>query len=244
VVFGEDPSACDVVLKANGISDRFPGVVAHGIHSLTVEDLRMHFNPSVGIINNVPVVNPDLSSNQPILHDAPEAEASPFRTEAMRVIDRVLSHADNKDFDVRGYNALERVTHAMHMREVWTEAGEKYSLLVRSPVPKEVCACAMDIEQNGVMDILRFIALKIREPALVYGKHVIVKEKVYNWEGNVYSYGFGATSPSAILNGQETTIPPLQNQTSWEFWKNFMIKNMVPTDPRELAVFVYCALHV
>jgi len=234
---------CDPVFQRNGISERFPGVVAHACHSISAEDLREFFDPSATSRNSIPVVNPDLRSEVPILHDAPEPGSSPFSTPAMRLIDRVLNHMDDKFFDVRGYNALERITHAMHMREVWFEASSRYALLQNSSIPADLCTCALDIENNGIMDILPFIALKLREPGLVYGKHVTVNDRVYDWSGNVYSYGFGAVSPSALATVQDTTIPPLQNHSSWEFWKDFMMKNMVSTDAQEFAVFVHCALH-
>ena len=41
----------------------FPSSVAHGIHSLTVEDVKFHFNPNVGDKIKIPNINQNLSGD-------------------------------------------------------------------------------------------------------------------------------------------------------------------------------------
>ena len=36
---------CDKMMKEHGLTSRFPGVVAHAIHSLTLQDIQHYFNP-------------------------------------------------------------------------------------------------------------------------------------------------------------------------------------------------------
>ena len=38
-------ASCKNMMKANGLTDRFPGVVAHAVHSLTLQDIRFYFEP-------------------------------------------------------------------------------------------------------------------------------------------------------------------------------------------------------
>ena len=46
---------------------------------------------------------------------------------SLRLIDAVLTHMDNPNYDMRLYTPLERIVHAAHMQEVWQEAGEVYN---------------------------------------------------------------------------------------------------------------------
>jgi hypothetical protein len=70
-------AGCPALLQDAGLKwDRFPGVAAHGTHSMAVEGLRQ-FRPHVGEANGVPVVSPDLLSSSPILLKAPAIEGRP-----------------------------------------------------------------------------------------------------------------------------------------------------------------------
>ena len=77
---------------------------------------------------------------------------------------------DDNMYDVKNMNGLERVAHAMHMHEMWQNAGPHFSHLESNPANQSVCSCVVDIEGNGVMEHLRLNALKIREPELFYKK--------------------------------------------------------------------------
>ena len=37
---------CKNVMTANGLTSRFPGVVAHALHSLTLQDIKYYFEPA------------------------------------------------------------------------------------------------------------------------------------------------------------------------------------------------------
>ena len=53
------------------IPPSFSGVVAHGVHSLTIPDIHYYF-PNNNTDIRMPVVNPDLLSLEPILFKPPD----------------------------------------------------------------------------------------------------------------------------------------------------------------------------
>jgi len=187
---------CSTTMKAAGASNIYAGIVAHGIHSITVEQLRK-FKPGVTENNLVPTVNKNLISDEPVLLNAPNEPdvGKTFKTDGMRAVDQVLSHMDDKTYDVKGYGPLERLVHVLHMQAVWDDARVQYEHMKAQPPSTEVCQCARDTEKNGVMEAVRYIALKIREPELMLGKHLKLSiggdgdrgDKPGDWKGNIYS---------------------------------------------------------
>ena len=105
----------------------FPGVVAHGVHSLTLPDINFYFPNNKSKIR-MPIVNPDLLSFEPILFQPPDFKHS-FSTPALRVVDQVLSHMNSPHYDMRLYTDLEKIVHAAHMQDIWYEAGKAYKLI-------------------------------------------------------------------------------------------------------------------
>ena len=116
--------ACRETMKANGLTARFPGAVAHGIHSITLEDIRYYFKANATETNNVPTLNYDLSENAtPVLpHAKLYGYDTSFQTISMRHLDQVLRDMDKKDWYLTNYNTLERLAHTIHMNEVWARA--------------------------------------------------------------------------------------------------------------------------
>ena len=72
--------SCPHILYSSSlnISHSFPGVIAHGIHSMSASDVRHFFPSSAKSPFNIPVVNPDLKSDKPILFQTPE-KATKFK---------------------------------------------------------------------------------------------------------------------------------------------------------------------
>jgi len=232
---------CPEILKSYGVSPQFPGVVAHGIHSITVEDLRT-FEQTVSIENSIPTVNRDLMSSFPIILNAPEIRRPKidFRTSAMRVVDEVLSHMDNPNYDISQYSTLERLVHAFHMREVWSKAHVEYLKIKSNPPSNEVCKCVRDYENNGVMKMLRFSALAIREPKLMFGKTVSLNNGSVSYNSNVYNFQFAKHADP--LKAPSDSMPPLKTAGGWGQWKKAMM-DMKSSDDFELALFLYCSLN-
>jgi len=238
---------CSATLKAAGLSDKFPGIVAHGIHSITVEQLRQ-FKPDVTEKNSIPTVNMDLLSDAPILFHAPNEPdvGKSFKTDGMRALDQVLSHMDNPKYDIGQYSTLERVVHSMHMQEVWYEVRSAYEKLKQQLPSTDACKCALDVENNGVLRGLRSIALQVREPELVIGKHTTLKNGTVSWRGNLYLHKFD------FLLKKEAEIPigwgwgsdassTINSEAAWTEWKKRFM-SMTASDNIELAFYLYCAL--
>lgn len=106
-------------MQAHHLTRGFPGVVAHGLHSITLEDLQYYFDASAKEDNHVPTINLDLVSEHAVLGYAPSVGLDrPFPSQFMRAVDQVLSHMDDPNYDVKKYSTLERLVHVMHMNEV------------------------------------------------------------------------------------------------------------------------------
>jgi len=236
---------CTAILKTAGVSERFPGVVAHGIHSMNVQQLRL-FKSDVTEKNSIPTINMDLTDNAALLPNAPDiaVDGPSFKTDGMRAVDRVLSHMDNSKYDIKLYKPLERLVHALHMQEVWFETRVEFEKIKLNPPSVDVCRCARDVENNGIMKMMRFIALEIREPGLMYGKHTQLNNGTVTWDGNVYNYrNFPHKDTDMVLQNAEDVVPPLETEAAWAHWKKLMV-TMPMADDYELALYLYCALNV
>ena len=95
-------------MKDNGLTDRFPSAAAHGIHSMTLEDIKYYFKPDATETNNVPTVNYDLSENATLVlpHAKLYGYDTSFKTISMRHLDQVLRDMDKKDWYLANYNTL------------------------------------------------------------------------------------------------------------------------------------------
>jgi hypothetical protein len=236
------------VLAEGGASDRFGSNVGHSIHSITVQHLQ-EFEPNVTVNNTIPTVDMDLRAEWPIRLNAPDmAGSSLFKTNAMQTLDQTLSHMDNKDYDVKYFTILERIVHTFHMQEVWFMSREYYNVLKKSPPSTSFCRCARDVDNNNVMKMLRFSALAMREPALVYGQDS--KDQYVKYVQYSVTYHFGANNkvdakgplnPNSVLLSVEDSMPALVDEASWAQWKKILL-NMDPSTPKDLALYLYCAL--
>jgi hypothetical protein len=225
----------------------FGGNVAHAIHSITANMLRK-FEPTIGEKNNVPTVDLDLRSETPLLEHAPLDEQSPFDTEGMKLIDAVLSHMDNPHYDVRGFTTLERVVHAFHMVEGYEMIVKEYKALKEAGgVPDDICACLNDIEHNGIRKAMRFIALAIREPALVYNAPTLAAYYVpytvtYRFLNDKVKDTAKVFNPDELLLDQTDSMPALKDQESWKVWKK-LLTSMETDMHQDAALFLYCRLN-
>ena len=109
-------------MKSHGLTGRFPGAVAHGIHSITLEDIRYYFDKNATEKNGIPTLNYDLLDKNPVLPNAPlYGFDTSFTTVSLRYVDQVLRNMDRKNFYLTGYDTLEQLVHTFHMGEVWTK---------------------------------------------------------------------------------------------------------------------------
>jgi len=162
---------CPTPLSEVGIDRYFGGMVAHTLHSLTLEDIRHYYKKDVTVDNGIPTVNYDLSPNVTrVLANAPLSGYDlRFKTMAMKHTDQVLSKMDTKDWGLRHDSIVESLVHAHHMAELWERSRPHYENFVKSPPRNKVCKCLRRIDENGVIAKLELLALKIKFPGLLSG---------------------------------------------------------------------------
>jgi len=209
--------SCAEILAAANVTGRFAVAVAHGIHDITVEDLREFTGDVPCTGNGVPTVNRDLRSESAVLPSAPclDDGDSPFATPSMRVVDAALTRMDDMNYDIGSVSGLKRLVHAFHMREVWALAATQYQALAADPPGRAACACALDVGGNGVLKSLRLIASSLRQAGTVPEGALALA--YHHW---------------AIWKAAD-----------WATWKAYMAEQMALCDTRDLAVFLYCALN-
>ena len=250
-------------MKEHGLSKRFPGAVAHGVHSITLEDIQHYFKPDATEDNMVPTLNYDATSKKAVLRNAPlYGYDTSFDTTGMRHADQVLKHMDNKMWDLKYYNTLEKLVHTLHMDEVWAKTKLHYDRLKELRLGKSICECVTDVDNNGIMKVMHFMNLKIRYPGLTSGKLMKMEDGGYvDWSGNIYNYTFFVDISQPLLQFDFTQdvednlqraygelvdddkgMKHLDSEKQWQVWKKGM-KSIVKQDNYELAMFLYCALN-
>ena len=72
--------------------------VAHGIHSINVEQLNYYFDGNVEEDNDIPTTNSDLSSEEGVLPSAPKINKdNSILTPSMMMLDYIMSNNDDID---------------------------------------------------------------------------------------------------------------------------------------------------
>jgi hypothetical protein len=225
LVNSDSEKNCSILLPP-----RFGENVAHGIHSLTLGDLQ-EFDPAWN--KSIPTINLNLTQEDAILWQVPPSYHSPFTTLAMQTLDHVLSHMEDPNYDIKCYSPIERLVHAFHMKEVWSMAKIHYHHLVHNAPENDLslCSCALDIENNEwnrILLSLRFIALAIREPELVYGRtHAR------------YYLPAVPEQPEKMVLSPDHFLPSIVNEQSWLIWKTEFLK-MDTQAHQHLALYLYC----
>ena len=105
---------------------------------------------------NIPPINRNLTSKTPILNDAPDLPRSGrFQTQGLQIAENVVLN-DDKIWDLQNADTLDKLLHALHMHEMWTEASKIYKeILAKPPSQPGVCSCLADVENNGIYYNLR-----------------------------------------------------------------------------------------
>merc|ERR1719341_1408251 len=254
-----DGDCLSILEQSQVLSVTYPNRIAHGIHSLTLADLRHYFNPNANETNNIPTVNRNLSaSSEPILNDAPDLGRSDrFQTMGLLVAEEVVLNEDG-DWDMHNADILGKLLHALHMHEMWTETSKVYqNLLANPPADPNICRCLADVENNGIFFNLRNIAMLIREPELGYNtenKRVPRggRARKFYYSGS-YQTGHAANKTLARSSRKkreaedEVMIEENGKVTlhSKAWWADLLDGFAEMTDPvsSDLALFLYCMLN-
>ena len=131
-IYLSDDHACEETLSDNCIDGDFPRSIAHGIHSLTLQDLRYYFDENAPTDNMIPSINFDLSSPDLLFDSAPFLQLNnSFKTPAMNSVDHILSNWESKNFMMTHGSVLEKLVHNLHMYETLSMSGKIYKKIVK-----------------------------------------------------------------------------------------------------------------
>ena len=87
---------CPSIMTSSGFNiSVLAEAASHGIHSITVKNIRHYFDSSFPEVNDIPTVNSKLDDKDLVLPSTPFG--SDFETPGMGMMDRVLSNDDGSD---------------------------------------------------------------------------------------------------------------------------------------------------
>jgi len=161
VAHGSIPrTRCTMHLRTAGLSSNFNETIAHAIHSMTVPGLQL-FNPRATEHNKIPTVNLNLHNKEGIkvLKYAPSYELpTGYYDFSMQMVDKILSMIGRAD-DGLGphWSSTERIVHKFHMWDLWLRLQKEVRELTPKPT-SSVCKCVLDVESNGVLGAINWIA--------------------------------------------------------------------------------------
>jgi len=185
----DDKDSCTDIFANNGMNySSFHEGAAHGIHSMSLEEIRYFFKADASDENKIPTVNIDFRSENIIHFNAPLwGYESRFNTWALKIMDWFMLN-DQPYFYQNMANTMEKITHQYHMHEIYEKASEIYKELVENPPKdaKDICACATDLTDNGVMSEVVNIARYLKH----FGIHRPHGKKGCRGWGLGYSFSY------------------------------------------------------
>merc|ERR1719219_86976 len=131
------------------------------------------------------------------------------------------------------YSDLEKIVHAAHMQDIWTAGGLAYKKFQESEAfhDESICPCITDVENNGILEWLKEITLKLR-----FGEHSgghKLEDKIDNKPGDKYhfqqdhfhNWKDGKTLPRLQfgehnLGDDEEPLPNIKSVEAWKEWKD------------------------
>jgi len=235
---------CSEILANKDIAEEFPYFVAHGSHSLTLNDLRAFFDEKAAKNNGIAVVNHNLTGDV-LLQNAPWITPDRrFSSPAFFALDQTLSHMDDNLYDIKNANALDRIAHALHMQEFWLKSSLYFKDLPRKFKLKKVCKCIEKMYGQMIGRELSTIAKQIREPEKMYSS----PGNSTRYGGGGYSYSFrGANSLRRSQAKAEAGIP-IEDEESWALWKDYTTEGLTEAVmekmARSFALYLRCNLKV
>lgn len=211
------------------LSKRYAGIIAHGLHSMTLDKMRTII-PDIDPQDVVPSVSKNVRKDRTaLLYHLPKELRSPFLSGPMKSIDNILSKMDLTDYGVPGYSSLEKVVHHFHMEEMWWRAFRTFKTTSYPSV--NTCRCLLDVDNNGVIKRLKFVEDQLKEGLRHAGP--------YDYSNNVYDYTFVAREAYYLDKSKKIHIPKLQSSQAWKTWKDVMFR-MGYTDDMEFALYLKC----
>jgi len=155
---------CNSVFSNNGLNfTSFWRGVAHGIHSVSLEEIRYFFEAEAPVENKIPVVNSNLSSEEAILFNAPLwGYDEDFKTMGLKVMAYFMLN-NKPDFYQQGVNIWEKLAHQYHMQEIFAAAAPIYRKMKENPpTDPDLCPCVNDVTGNGILKQMVNIAKTLK----------------------------------------------------------------------------------
>merc|ERR1711872_927734 len=161
----EEPQICEDIFSLNGLNySTFYLGASHGLHSLSLEEIRYYFDENAPENNKIPTVNIDFRSEKVLHFNAPIwGYEDRFSTWALKIMDWFMIN-DRPHLYETGSTTLQKIGHQYHMQELYSRASEIYKELRENPPRADVCMCVNDVNANGILSELATIsnALKYR----------------------------------------------------------------------------------
>jgi len=235
---------------------------AHGIHSLSLEEIRYFFKPDAPEDNKIPTVNIDFRSENVIHFSAPLwGYSDRFDTWALKIMDWFMLN-DHPYLYESGTNAMEKFSHQYHMHEIFTRAAQVYKELLENPPENDLCMCANDVTSNGILAEVVHIAKQLKYRARnarrkIVNKYVSpgckIKEK-YRCKREATTRKM-ELEEAYLKNSTEETANTLLDVSPWipgnftgpDQWISYsaMLTASLPSQQRikDFATFIYCKLN-
>lgn len=241
--------------------DEFASAVAHGIHSIKLNDIQFFFDDNFTKLDNgIPTVNPNLTDGQhKILDNVPDFK-SPFKQIGLQSMDFIMSK-NNPEFAHSEANVLEKIFHELHMHEFWGEASVYYKEYVQNPPS---CECLQE-------DRIRYFLIRTKrysvctndgqkneperaQPAQSYLKEAPVPDTEKREERSIASHD-EITEIEKEKNAEElkklkahplAQLGSLEGPESWEVRKQIDVlchRGRSSNDYKHMARYLYCKIN-
>jgi len=210
---------CAKLFERKSITSNYPKHVAHGTHSLTLNDIQAFFKPDADENNGITIVNFNLTDENILLPNAPAIQSS-FSFSAMFALDHVLSNMEDNSYDFKNGNALDRLAHNLHMQETWANAAKVYKKMKRMNSKKRLCSCLDEVYGPWITKSLLYLAKEMREPEEVYTGGSKRKQKPAQYY-YVPRYGGGC------CNGPDIVTQPPRSTEPFEPFEPFELQERV-----------------
>ena len=215
----EGHKCCDVMKRGEIELGTFSKSVAHGIHSINVEQLNDFFHANVTENNNIPTTNLNVESENLILPYAPRMKHdADMLTTTMQLVDFIMtSNDDPNGFLNNRLTPLEKLVHHAHMNEMYARIQPLFKSIVQNPPQVHgLCECVSDEMDNGILRALR-----------------------------MYTVSFKAGDRD-FRSSPETPnlLPKLDSSAAWKVWKRAQkMSVMSKNEQYNLALYLYCKLY-
>jgi len=194
------------------LSDNWNETIAHSIHSMTVQGLRV-FKATASSKNHVPTVNQNLQhvpESESVVSFAPDVPLpTDYVTHSMQTIDRILTIVGTEDDGLGpNWSPLERVVHTLHMWDLWAKIHEVYEKTLYPGAA--LCKClSVEAEPKGQI----YAAVQ--------------------WVAEHYKTG----TPITVTT---RPIPKLVDAPSWAVWRDHLLAYYNTAALRDAATYMRC----